>query len=421
MTRLPAVAFLFLLIVSAPAAADCVALAERLLEGEPISEEDRHDLGLFFPHLCRFVETDDRSFDALRDAASLTAFRERLKIATGADVFDFGERMLATFDAESTPSDPSVPLSTFESEHFVFVFPAGSPAAADIELIASSSEQIWRTIAEVLSVERDLEANRAVVIAMVDRGAGAARSSYSRKIPVHLHSHRSDQAASRIAEHSYGAAQLGATIVADDGSPAMAGTPLLVPRIDLLYFNPFSLVVLHHEIAHAVMLLGSFDSAALAGRQLDGERQLKKAFFAGYRKVPLFLHEAIGDYSFYYRGYYRVWPLLVGSPEEIIVSLDERGEYIPLKKLLKEGRRNRAKHHKSHSLQGAAFIHFLSETRGTDRMREWLLSGDSDGERSFRRVFGSSIESVEAEWRTWLRRAASAPSPPGEEKHEQSR
>jgi hypothetical protein len=403
MTRVLAFAFLFLLIVSVDAAADCAALAERLLEGESVSEEDRRDLDLFFPHFCRFLETDGRAIDALRGAGSLAAFRERLTMATGGDVFDLGERMFATFESESIPSDSSVPLSTVESEHFVFVYPAGSPAAADIELIASTSEQIWRTIAEVLAVESDLEKSRSVVIAMVERGAGTARHSYSGKIPVHLHPHRSDQAASRIPEYSYGAAQLGATIVADDGSPAVAGTPFLIPRIDVLYFNPFSLVVLHHEIAHAVMLLGSFDSSALAGRELDGKRQLKKAFFAGYRKIPLFLHEAIGDYSFHYRGYHRVWPLLVGSPEEIIESLDERGKYIPLKTLLKEGGRFRAEHHKSYSLQAAAFIHFLSETRGTDRMREWLLSGDSNGERSFRRVFGASIESVEAEWRTWMR------------------
>jgi hypothetical protein len=399
MIAIPVLALAAFMAVTPGSNAPCVSMTERLIAEEAFSDEEEAGIRLFFPHFCRFLEADLPAEQAavLMQSRSLHDFRSRLGSVTGGDVFDLGERMLAYYEATARPPQVPVRGETHESEHFVFVFSADSPAAADIALIARTSEEIWKTIGAVLALQEDLETGRRLLATRVDRGSGTPADCFDGKLPIYLHAHRSEDGATRIPSHSYGTANLGATII-DGNEPALSGSPRLTSRIDVLYLNPFSLVVLHHEIAHAVLLLGSFDHGALAGKTISGKSALKKAFFAGYRKVPLFLHEALGDYAFYYRGFYRVWPILIGSPEEIIVSLEERRKTIPLARLLKEDRRFRAANHKTYSLQAASFIAFLSETRGEDRMRRWLLADDVDGARSFRKIYGVAVEAVEAEW-----------------------
>jgi hypothetical protein len=379
-----------------PLPADCIALAERLA-----AAEQRKDLLLFLPPLCDYVESElpPAAFEQIRAARSAAEFRRALAAGTGRDIFDLGEAMLGFAERKAALSDPAQPMEIAETDHFVFVFRAGSPAARDIDVIARTGEQIWREISELLDVGRELEASGRITATRVERDGGAAATRHDGKIAVHLHSHRSS--ASRIPASSYGVAQLGATIL-DGEKASLTGTPWLTSRIDVLYLNPFSLVVLHHEIAHAVMLLGSFDAGALEGLTVRGKGQLEKAFFAGYRQTPVFLHEAVGDYAFYYRGFHSVWPLLAGTPEQIVGRLKDDGKYIPLATLLKEGKRFRAANHKSYSIQAAAFVHFLATTRGEAMMRQWLFSGEKNGARSFARVFGSPVGVVEKEWLAWV-------------------
>jgi hypothetical protein len=379
-----------------PSPAACISLAERLA-----AAEQRDDLLLFLPPLCAYLESElpPAAFERIRGAQSAAEFRGALAAAAGRDVFDFGEAMLAHYDRNATLSDAAQPMESVESEHFVFVFSADAPAARDIEVVARTAEEIWRNIAELLDIGGELEASRRITATRVERGGGAAATRHDGKIPVYLHTHR--RSASRIPTSSYGIAQLGATIL-DGEEASLSGTPRLTSRIDVLYLNSFSLIVLHHEIAHAVMLLGSFDARALEGRTVEGKGELKKAFFAGYRKTPVFLHEAIGDYAFYYRGFHSVWPLLVGTPEQIVSRLRDEGKYIPLASLLRQGKRFRAANHKSYSLQAAAFVDFLATTRGEAKMRQWLFSGEKNGARSFARVYGSPLGVVEKEWLAWI-------------------
>jgi hypothetical protein len=413
MIRAMVLIFVALTAVPLQAGDRCTLMSKRLLANESLAESERDAFLRFFPLFCDYLERDlpPAAAGTVLDAASLLDFRTRLAASAGRDIFELGERMLQHYDRAAKAPDSSVPMKTFESEHFVFAFHGGSPAEADLALIAESSEEILRAIASTLDVGGNLEAARRIITTKVDAGGGSAPARYDGRIPVYLHAHRSGDAAARIPNYSYGIANLGATIL-HGGKAAVTGTPRLTSRIDVLYLNPFSLIVLHHEIAHAVMLLGSFDATALEGKTLSGKSELKKAFFAGYRKIPVFLHEAVGDYAFYYRGLHRVWPLMVGSPEQIIVSLQERKKYIPLAKLLKEDAKFRAANHKSYSLQAAAFIHFLSETRGAEPMRQWLLADDRDGARSFRKIFGMSLDMVEAEWLSWVAERAER-MPPG--------
>jgi hypothetical protein len=403
-----------LLLAASPGwSSDCPALGERLVAASALSPQQQEGFELFFPHLCSFLEAEipADAFGRLRGAETLDEFRTLLPQATGRDVFSLGETMLAHCDRRATPPELSLPMNIVESDHFVFVFPAGSPAADDIALIARTGEEIWTTIAELLGVVDELEASSRITATRVERGGGIAPSRHDGKIAVYLHAHRGGDAAARIPSYSYGVAQLGATIL-DGDEASRSGAPRLISRIDVLYLNPFSLVVLHHEIAHVVMGLGSFDARALDGRTVNGKGELRKAFFAGYRKVPVFLQEGVGDYAFYYRGFYPVWPLMVGSPEQIVTSLRHSGAYVPLATLLREGKRFRAANHKSYSLEAAAFIHFLETTRGPSKLRQWLFSGEQNGAKSFSRVYGSPLQTVELEWLAWLTSRAESHTAP---------
>jgi hypothetical protein len=50
------------------------------------------------------------------------------------------------------------------------------------------------------------------------------------------------------------------------------------------------------------------------------------------------------------------------------------------------------------SLEAASFIEFLLQTEGKDKLRLWLLSGETGGSKSFAAVFNRPVEAAEKEW-----------------------
>ena len=48
--------------------------------------------------------------------------------------------------------------------------------------------------------------------------------------------------------------------------------------------------------------------------------------------------------------------------------------------------------------EAASFIEFLLQTEGKDKLRCWLLSGETGGSKSFAMIFGRPVEAVEKEW-----------------------
>jgi hypothetical protein len=195
-----------------------------------------------------------------------------------------------------------------------------------------------------------------------------------------------------------GVMSFGATILSE-GPDKGAGR--LTARIDILYLNPLSLAVLHHEIAHSALFLGSFDPAPLAARPLRGEPDLRKAFFAGYKPIPPFLQEGIGDYIFYYRVLTPRWPLLI-PPAEIMRSLLDSRDFISLNRLLKEGAAFRSRRRKAYSLEAAAVVDFLLRSHGPEKLKSWFNAPEKDGVRSFEKTYGYSVEELESRWKTSL-------------------
>ena len=164
-----------------------------------------------------------------------------------------------------------------------------------------------------------------------------------------------------------------------------------------LYLNAFSLAVLHHEVAHGSLFLGSFDPEPLKGRTFEDEKDLSKAFFAGYTAIPPFLHEGIGDYALYYHGLYAFWPVLP-APKDILVSLRAAGGFIPLEKLIKESRIFRMRNHKAYSLEAASFIDYCLRAFGPEKLKAWFMDAGSRPDQTFEAVYGMTVAQAEALW-----------------------
>lgn len=321
---------------------------------------------------------------------SSTESRALLESAVGPKIFDFGARMFGWFEQQAASSQRGVetrPWATFESEHFLFAYRPGSVAGRDRALIASAAEDTWATVGSSFGLATAVEENGTLIANRTPDGSDHATTA---KIVVTLHPFRSDDTAKRLKGPSLGTTSLGATI--DD-----TGHGRLTTSIDVLYFNAFSLLVLHHEVAHAVMLLGTFDSGLLRAGPLQGESELRKAFLGGYRKLPAFLHEGIGDWALYNRGVYRRWGLLPPA-EQLITGLQKSGEYVAIAKLADEDRRYRYAHHKVYSLEAASFLDWLLATEGKERVHAWLMSGDEKGSRAYARTFGKPLAQSEKAW-----------------------
>ena len=81
-------------------------------------------------------------------------------------------------------------------------------------------------------------------------------------------------------------------------------------------------------------MLAAFDAAAIDVPLAD-EKSLNTAFFKGYRQMPAFVSEGIGDYGLYYAGFYPAWGAL-GSPEALASALLTAGKLT--RALVKRGR-----------------------------------------------------------------------------------
>ncbi|OGD27251.1 MAG: hypothetical protein A2Y56_03070 [Candidatus Aminicenantes bacterium RBG_13_63_10] len=386
--------------VSASEQDAAAALIERLIEKENPDNTGAAYLRKLTPHLFDYLRHGfpGEALAPLYQAGSLAELRTLLTKQVGPEVLDFGSRMFDFFEAQADQMKP-VALNSWRaavSDRFVFFYRPGSRAEEDADFISASSEETLSAIISSLDIESEAGRNtRLLHVSRPDDMAAADLLSTGR-ICVYLHPGRAS-AADQL-KKSMGRMTFGATVLSE-GEDKGAGR--LTARIDVVYLNAFSLAVLHHEIAHAALFLGSFDAAPLQAKALRGEADLRKAFFAGYKPIPPFLQEGIGDYIFYYRVLYPRWPLLA-PPAEIVRGLLASREFIPLKRLLKEGAAFRSQRRKAYSLEAATVVDFLLRTHGPAKLKAWFSSPEKDGARSFERAFGYSVEELESRWKASL-------------------
>jgi hypothetical protein len=308
-------------------------------------------------------------------------FAQRLEELTGKDLMDMGADMYAFGESRSQSGDASV-WDSFPAGPFLVQVHPGSRADADRALIARQLAAAAGDIADALDLKSAFEAARRALKPVTSAAPGL--------IPVRLFDSRKEEGAAKIRKESQGSATLGATIADKKG--------ILTFRIEVLYWDALSLAVLEHEAAHAVVLLSSFDLAELTEAPLSGEADLRKAFFAGYRKIPAFLEEGISDWSFYYRGIQKGWGLLP-APDNLVAGLEAKGKTLPLSKLLAGDAHFSARNRKVYSLQAASFIDFLLRTAGKGKLKAWLFSGQTDASRTFAGVFGMPLGEAESAWK----------------------
>jgi hypothetical protein len=312
-------------------------------------------------------------YDA-RDRADLLT---RIEAAAGRDLIDLGNEMFDYYEARAAKEfDPS--WAAFPAGAFLVHVHPGSPADRDRALIG-------REIVAVMTASlRDLGLTEAFSAAQGALNPAAPDSAGL--IPIYLHSARTEPGAGKISKNSTGSATLGATIVDKAGR--------LTFEAHVLYFNALSLPVVEHEAAHAIVMLGTFNVATLTAKPLEGESDLRKAFFAGMRKIPTFLQEGLGDWAFYYHGFHGQWGLLP-SPESLLVRLRREGRTLPLSELLAGDIRYAAKNRKAYSFQAAAFLQYLLNTQGTDKVNRWLATNEINGAKTFAASFGLALDDAE--------------------------
>ena len=367
---------------SSPVAADDSArdqMLKRLMAGELASAL------LFAPLtnlLLDYAETiiPKTKLAELYGSEGRADFLRRLKGLTGQDILDFGNDMFRFYEerASRATGDPWINITA--GPLLLYIRP-GSAADKDRDLISRDAADTAARIAAALDLASAFETARRLLV--------PASGSAPDLIPVYLHPSRKDEASQRIRKQSYGSTTLGATIVDRAGR--------LTCRIDVFYLNALSLAVLEHEVAHAVILLASFDTSPLVARELGGEAELRKAFFAGYRQIPSILQEGLGDWAFYYHGFHRNWGLLP-PPEDMVRELRAVAKTLPLKELLGRSVTLRDPKYKVYSLEAASFLEYIVRTRGKDVVRRWLFSGQTDGAKTFASIFGLAIEDAEKEW-----------------------
>jgi hypothetical protein len=376
--------FLSSIALAAPAASGATreALLLRLTATTPSGEGRLAPV--LTPLLLDYLEATlpRADMEALLGSASREELAANLSRKTNKDVLDLGEALFAFHEARTAAAtmNPERELRSLDRAPFRFRFPAGTPAEKDIDLIARDAGEAYDRLAAALDLRGRVEAARALLTENV--------------IEVSLHPTRSNAAEGRIRPRSFGQTTFGATIVED---AAGVNRGRLKVRIDILYPCALSLAVLEHEVAHAVILLGTFETGPLVERPLGGKSDLAAAFRAGYRKLPAFLLEGLGDHALYFGGFQKAWGL-VGEPTALVGELHGRGKLVPLAKLLSADSRFRAENHKVYSLEAASFLDFLLRTRGKEQVRRWLFSGETNGVKGFQSTFGKPVESVEKEW-----------------------
>jgi len=386
----------------ANAGRDAVAdLVERLVESD-----DRNAIGAAYlrkltPPLFDYLRSRYSHADLapLYQARSTDELRSLLVRKVGLDVLDFGAGMFEFFEARIDQKTAGALnyWRTAASDRFVFFVRPGSRAEEDADFVSASCEEALSAILSSLDIEAEAGRNLEMIhVPPPTEGSAADDIPPGGRISVYLHPIRSS--AGDKLKRSMGGMSFGATILSEDGTE---GPGRLTARIDVLYLNALSLAVVHHEIAHAALFLGSFDSAPLAAKPLRGEADLRKAFFAGYKPIPPFLHEGIGDYIFYHRVLMPRW-LLLPPPGELMAALLGQKESIPLGKLIREGAAFRSQRRKAYSLQAATVVDCLLRCHGPAKLKAWLLSSDKDVVRSFEKTFGYSVAELEARWKASL-------------------
>ena len=317
---------------------------------------------------------------AIYDARDRADLLQRIEAAAGKDLIDLGSEMFAYYESRA-PRDFDPSWTAFPAGAFLVHVHPGSTADRERALISREINSVTINALRALGLTEEFAAAQAALKPAAPESAGL--------IPIYLYAARKEPGAAKISKTSTGNATLGATIIDKAGR--------LTFEAHILYFNALSLPVIEHEAAHAVVMLGTFDVVALTAKPLDGESDLRKAFFAGLRKIPTFLQEGLGDWAFYYHGFHNQWGLLP-SPESLLALLRREGRTLPLPELLAGDIRYAAKNRKAYSLEAAAFLQYLLKTYGTDRVKRWLFTNETSGAKTFAVVFGLPLEAAEKEF-----------------------
>ncbi len=335
------------------------------------------------PLLLDYLETvipDERRRE-LYAAKSRADFLGRVRALTGKSPIDLWPELFAWSEAQPVAGDAAA-WTELAAGPFLIQFHPGSRAEADREIIARQLMATAEAITAALGLETFFARGRAALRPESPAAAGL--------IPVRLFSSRREAGASKIRSGSAGSATLGATIV--DGSGKLTFV------IDVLYWNALSLAVLEHEAAHAVVLLSAFDTAALTAAPLKGKADLEKAFRAGFRKIPAFLLEGLGDWAYYFHGLQKAWGLLPSAHAQV-EEMEAAGRTVPLADLSAGDARFATRNRKSYALQAASFLAYLLDTGGRDKVRAWLMGGSDKGVRPFDEIFGRTLAEAESGWR----------------------
>jgi len=353
------------------------------------------------PILFEYLETqlNKKELQLLYDAKSINQLKHEIEKLLNKNVIEFGENMFAYFENKSTHNKNINQWSVSTSQHFVFLTRPGSNAESEIDFIKESAEKTYSSIIKSLGVEKQVLKNSSLLYNdLSDFNIDNSSNTFFGKTVVFLYHKRDKKAKNKIGNNTMANMSFGATILE---SKEKNSKGKLIAEINLLYFNPFSLSVLQHEISHAVLFLGSFNPNSLIGKQLKGKSDLRKAFFNGYIEISPFLHEGIGDYAIYHKTFYNYFPLFP-KPEKIVINLLNSGHYIPLKKLIIKGKLFRMLNHKEYSLQAAVFINYLIKKHGKNKLKTWLFSGKNIL-KNFKSVYNKNIEEMEKKWHNYLR------------------
>jgi hypothetical protein len=328
---------------------------------------------------------------AAPDKAALIAL---IRDAAGKDLLDVGQEMIDSFESNAPRLAPSGWVAR-SSDHYVFLARTGSPAESDLAVVADEVELAHTALVRAFGLQARLDGKFAALDARLPDGVSGVDSA--RRVPIYLFSARDSEAGRVISSRSQGSASIGATL---DGS----SRGRLTAAVRVLYFGPLSLAVVQHEVGHVVASLAAFDAGAI-DRVLTADT-LKAAFMAGYRKMPAFFTEGVGDYGLLYTGFYARWGLF-GRPEHLALQIQRSTPLPAMRALASSDQSFYAQRHKAASLAAATFLRFLLLRHGADRVRDWLLAG-ADAGRPFSQAFGAELAQAESQWHAWLREQAGA-------------
>ena len=359
---------------------ECEALAARLMPEAPAVAR------ALTASLCAHLVADGSITSAavadMKDVGALvaaaTAGGRRDLLDAGADWFERAEAA-----ARAPVTDRWIAKVT---AHYVVLARPDTAAARDLAMVAEELEATRDGLARAFELSERLVVRDRRVRAAVPDGVDVEVEG---RIPVFLHPNRAS-AGQRVGRHSYGSAALGASL-GDSGRVALA------PAINVVYVDALSIAVAQHEVAHLAAMMSAFDISVLDG-PIGNQEALKRAFFAGYRKLPAFVTEGLADYGLYYEGFYTRWAVF--GPVRALAAA-EISRLPPLAELLRSDLAFHGRRHKAFSLASATWLQFLRERHGAAKVRDWLLAGADM--RTFRETIGVDLAASEREWIAWLK------------------